>query len=165
MAVTVASARQPDAGLTLIETMVALSLIALASGVVVAGLDAGSMNRVLEAEANTLALKLNFAVDEALVGGYPIELKWSASSYNFSVVAADTATSAAPIALARPIATPSNLPDRITLRDSGGAASVVIPPGLDGVAALLVLEAGQDRRFVQFDGYTARMLRQDPEQP
>lgn len=162
MAAPVVSFRHRDAGLTLIETMVALSLIALMAGVVVAGSGAGSMDRLLDAEANTLALKLNYAVDEALVGGYPIELRWSAAGYMFAAVVAASAT---PVRLAGPIATQSSLPDRVTLSDDGGAASVVIPPSLDGPPALLVLQAGQERRLVQFDGYQARMLRQEPARP
>jgi general secretion pathway protein H len=79
------SARLPrDAGLTLVEVMVALAIIGVVSGVAVLGLGlGGGSSASIEAEARRLASRLRLAADEAMVTSSPLALDWDDRSYGF----------------------------------------------------------------------------------
>lgn len=71
-----------EAGLTLVEMLVVLAIIGIASGVAVLGFGAGKGVNV-EAEAHTLASKLRLAADISMVTDRRILLAWDTRSYSF----------------------------------------------------------------------------------
>jgi general secretion pathway protein H len=72
-----------DAGLTLLEVMVALAIIGVMSGVAVLGLNGAGRGMSVEAEARRLSSRLRLAADETLVTGRDLALDWDARSYGF----------------------------------------------------------------------------------
>ncbi len=76
--------RAPDeTGMTLVEVMVALAIIAVMSGVAVLGLNGATRGATAEAEARRLASRLRLAADEAMVTGSGLGLQWDARGYSF----------------------------------------------------------------------------------
>lgn len=72
--------RDAQAGITLVEMLVVLSVIAVAAGVVMLRFPGGSGNTP-SAEAAALALVLTAASDQALTSGRARALDWSATGY------------------------------------------------------------------------------------
>ena len=75
--------REVDSGITLIEVLVVLAVIGVATGATMLGLNATDRSTRAEAEAIRLARNLSLGVDEALLSGTPLALKWDAGGYSF----------------------------------------------------------------------------------
>ena len=75
--------RDPQAGLTLIEMLVVLVIVAVMAGVAVLGLGALDRGARAEAEARRLADRLQLASDQVLVSGAPLAMVWDAGGYRF----------------------------------------------------------------------------------
>lgn len=75
--------RNPDNGITLIEVLVVLAVIGVATGATMLGLNSADRNTRSEAEAIRLARNLALGVDEALLSGAPLALMWDAGGYKF----------------------------------------------------------------------------------
>ena len=73
-----------EAGLTLVEMLVVLAIVAIMAGIVVLGIG-GSGDRTAEVEAKRLAARLTLAADEAMVGDRPLAIAWDKGSYRFLV--------------------------------------------------------------------------------
>ena len=76
--------RVREAGLTLVEMLVVLAIVAIMAGVVVLGIGSGG-GRTAEVEAKRLAARLTLAADEAMVGDRPLAIAWDKGSYRFLV--------------------------------------------------------------------------------
>ena len=84
VSLSVASAgRSRDAGLTLFEMLIVLSIIGVTTSAAVLGTSALNRDTRLEDEASRLAVLLQVAADEALVNGQPLVLEWSEKGYGF----------------------------------------------------------------------------------
>ena len=70
--------RNRDGGITLIEMLVVLAVIGVATGATMLGLNSADRDSRAESEAVRLARNLSLGVDEALVGGSPLALIWDA---------------------------------------------------------------------------------------
>lgn len=77
------SLRGGDAGVTLVEVLVALSIIAVMASASVLALRTGPGDSP-EAEARKLAIRLAFAVDEALSTGTPLRFETGTDGYRFT---------------------------------------------------------------------------------
>ena len=75
--------RRPDGGITLIEVLVVLAVIGVATGVTMLGLNGTDRDTRAEAEAVRLARNLSLGVDEAILSGTPLALMWDAGGYSF----------------------------------------------------------------------------------
>lgn len=77
------TARRGDSGVTLVEVLVALSIVAVMASASVLALRGGPADTV-EAEARKLAARLAFAVDETLAGGRPLRFYHAPNGYRFA---------------------------------------------------------------------------------
>jgi general secretion pathway protein H len=73
--------RHPQAGLTLIEMLVVLVIIGIATSVIVLSVNSVGRDRRAEDEAMRLAAQLTMAVDEGLVSRAEMALFWTPSGY------------------------------------------------------------------------------------
>ncbi len=142
--------RQGDAGLTLIEMMIVLVLIGVATSAAVIGLGRGSAAQKVEAESRRLVEMLSLAVDEAMVTRQPLRLEWHASGY--FVTRAD----GKPPATAR-LAGGYDLPGGIALqRDTASDGALIIRPDGLGDPAALTIAGPRNSWTVRFDGLLAQ---------
>lgn len=72
-----------QSGLTLVEILVVLAIIAVMSSVVVLGLGGAGQAQSAQAEARRLAASIQLASDEALVADRALALSWDAEGYSF----------------------------------------------------------------------------------
>ncbi len=73
--------RRIDSGVTLIEMMIVLAVIGVATGAATLGLGALGRDNAAEREARRLATAMGFAVDGALISGVPRVMTWDAQGY------------------------------------------------------------------------------------
>ncbi|MGL5010122.1 MAG: prepilin-type N-terminal cleavage/methylation domain-containing protein [Paracoccaceae bacterium] len=92
-AVLQSSARSGQAGVTLIEMMIVLVVIGIATGAATLGLGALARDDAAEQEARRLATAIGLAVDDALISGTPRTVTWDAQGYRIGTAPAHTLTS------------------------------------------------------------------------
>ncbi len=154
--------RAQDAGITLIEMLVVLAVIGVATGATMLGFSATDRDARASGEAARLAANLSLGVDEALVGGTPLALIWDADGYRFVVWSADTSRWEA----ARPqiLAARHDLPRRLRMRIVGQDTPlpvIIDPSGIGPKILFLVAPKGEDvaqNWVVNFDGFSATAL-------
>lgn len=150
--------RDGQAGITLIEMMVVLAVIGVATGAAMMGL--GNRDNNAQTEAVRLARHLTLGVDEALITGRPLALVWDAKGYSFGQMPAGQAEGGAE---SWPAALPAMLGQRHDLKQPLELASVdaslpasVLLPASGAAAAVTFNIAGADSDWtVTFDGFTA----------
>jgi general secretion pathway protein H len=76
--------RARETGLTLVEMLVVLAIVAVMAGIVVLGIGSGG-DRNAEVEAKRLAARLTLAADEAMVSDSPLAIAWDKGSYRFLI--------------------------------------------------------------------------------
>lgn len=152
--------RDPQAGITLIETLVVLTLIGVGAGATL--MVSGDNGRKVQDEAVALALKMSLGVDEALITGQPLALRWDVSGYSFGQRPADpkqTGMSPAnwPAATPRLLGLRHGLPGSMVLRmaDDAGSPAVILSPGAIGPTVLFEVSDAGTVWTVTFDGFTA----------
>ena len=79
-----AEPRHPEAGVTLIEMLVALALIAAGASVVALALPDRASERSVAQEAALFAARLDLASERSLVEGRSFRLTWDAAGYGFA---------------------------------------------------------------------------------
>ena len=147
--------RGGEAGLTLIEMLMVLVIIGIATSALVLGTNLAGRDRLAENEAQRLAAHLEMAVDEGLVGRVPLALMWTADGYEFrrwgskGWQAADT-----------PRLVAHALPAPLVLRRTDGETAAVdlAEDGLGAAVALEISGAGAVW-VVAFDGFSASATR------
>lgn len=72
-----------DAGVTLVEILVVLSIMAVLAGITALSLPAVTRPATLRQEAELLATRLDIAAEQSLVFGRAAALDWSDDSYQF----------------------------------------------------------------------------------
>lgn len=147
--------RDRCAGLTLIEMLMVLVIIGIATSALVLGTNLAGRDRGVEAEAVRLAARLEMAVDEGLVARVPLALFWTAGGYEFRrwdgsgwqvTESAGLAAHALPAAL-------------VLRREDGESGPVVVAEdGLGAAVALEISGAGAVWR-VAFDGFSSDAAR------
>ncbi len=145
-------ARPHEAGLTLVEMLVVLAIIAVGAGAVSLGI--GSVTRApsVEAEARQLATRLQAAADDAMLGDRMVAFTVEEDGYGF--------TAYTPQGLAEPISRQLDfhrLPGGMVMTLS---ATPPILLGTEGGGRPLTatIESGGQRWIVAYDGMTATAI-------
>ncbi|MGR3502569.1 pilus assembly FimT family protein [Pseudaestuariivita sp.] len=151
------SQRRADAGVTLIEVLVVLALIAVGAGVVGYALPGGPSTRDLEQEADLLAARINLAAEKSLVSGAAHRLAWTREAYRFEVWGPEGWRAAPEPPLSTPHALETGM--QLTGAESARNGEMHILPSLiprGGAIEAVTLRDGALAREVRFDGATAR---------
>ena len=145
------AARPSEAGMTLIEMLIVLAIIAVMAGAVSLGM--GSVTRApsVETEARRLATRLQAAADDAMLGDRTIAFTAQKNGYGF----AEMQRSGAAVPRTDEAIGFHKLPGGMVLTLS------VRPPvvlGVDGAGKPMqaIIESGQKRWTVVYDGMTVR---------
>ncbi len=133
--------------MTLIEMLIVLAIIGVAAGAVTLGIGAATRAPTAESEARRLALRLQSAADDAMLGDRGILFTAGEHGYGFAVLGGGAAPGEA---LAS-----HELPGGMVMTLS------VRPPvllGVDGSGQPMTatIDAGSQRWQVDYDGITAR---------
>lgn len=157
--------RRGDAGVTLIEMMVVLVIVALMAGLAISGLTPGSAQRKLSGAADVLVQRLALASDEAMVTGRPYGFAARSGGYGFVIWQADAGW--LPV-VDGPLAAGAELADGMQLAafaQDGTALPAdgpyLIAPGGDAAGFRVELQTAGQRRLVLFDGLNAREIDAD----
>ena len=157
--------RQADAGVTLIEMMVVLVIVAVMAGLAMSGLVPGSAQRKLAGAAEVLVQRLALASDEAMVTGRPLAFEARPAGYGFVQWQGDAGWQ--PVS-GGPLAQAIDLGDGMQIdafAQDGTALTAtgphVIAPGGDAAGFRIELQIAGQRRLVLFDGLNAREISAD----
>lgn len=139
--------------MTLIEMLIVLVIIGIAAGGVALGVGVATRAPSVETEARRLALRLQAAADDAMLGDRMIALTLAPNGYGFAAMRRDGSMAPLTDALAF-----HKLPGGIVVRVD------VAPPvmlGVDGRGKPLnaTIENGEQRWVVRYDGMTARAFK------
>ncbi|OYU37722.1 MAG: type II secretion system protein GspH [Pseudorhodobacter sp. PARRP1] len=151
--------RNGEAGMTLIEMLVVLAVIGVATGATMLGLNAADRGARAQSEAVRLASNLSLGIDEAIVSGAPLALLWDQSGYRF--VAWSEAKQSWEATLPAQLSARHDLSDTLQLALEGTEArdAVLIAPSAVGAQISFIVSAknyGQEERWiVDFDGFSA----------
>lgn len=151
-----AEPRQPDSGVTLIETLAVLALIGVSAGLVTYALPSGPGARTLAQEAALLERRLSLAAERSLTGRQPLSMSWQGGTYAFREW--DGTAWQAPAAA---FAGPHGLPEGMQLASTSPGGELRITPDLLPPATGPVtfrLGTGPGARHILFDGATARAV-------
>ena len=153
-----AADRHTEAGITLIEMLVVLAVIGVAASATMMGM--GDRSRSAETEAVRLARHLTLGVDEALIAGEPLALRWDAAGYSFvqrSAAGPDSAPDAWPAAAARTLGQRHDIarPLQLHLRDAASPVAVVLPVSAAAPTVTFEFTGADPLWTVTFDGFTA----------
>ncbi|MGV8951231.1 MAG: prepilin-type N-terminal cleavage/methylation domain-containing protein [Cypionkella sp.] len=158
--------RNGEAGLTLIEMLVVLAVIGVATGATMLGLSAADRGARAQSEAVRLASNLSLGIDEAIVAGAPLALLWDQAGYRF--VAWSDAKQSWEAILPAQLSARHDLRDTLQLALEGTEArdAVLIAPSGVGAHISFVVSAktlGREERWiVDFDGFSANAHAQSP---
>ncbi len=149
--------RHSEAGLTLIEVLVVIAVIGVATGATMMGLNGADRDARAQSEAVRLARNLSLAVDEALISGQPLQLVWDDGGYGFAQWR-DGGWQ------------PAGMPGLAARHDLRAPLRMAMPTGATDPVVIAVSGSGPARQFsfsgigspwqVQFDGFTATALPQ-----
>ena len=146
--------RHRQAGMTLVEVLVVLSIIGVATAALVPSLRGADRSLRSEAEARRLAQNINLAVDEAFVGGTPLALVWDAHSYRFVRWSPETL---AWIPSTTRILARYDLAIVLSLERQGieGTPAVMISPSAGFPATDFTVAGSSPEWHVRFNGFSA----------
>lgn len=153
--------RDRQAGLTLVEVLVVLSILGVMAGVTAMSLAGADRSAEAGIEAERLASRLRLAADDALVTGRSVIFRWDREGYAFFTPAgAGEDPVAHPAAL---LGARHEMPGRLELRVEGAAEALSISPGASGEAARFEIRApdgdGNGGWQVAFDGFAPSVER------
>lgn len=140
-----------QAGMTLIEMLVVLTIIGITASLAVLSLNTGGPARG-QAEAKRLEARLQLAADETMLSDRSLAIDLSQNGYSF-VQWDDAKASWQPSEVAM-LGERYRLPGGLTLASADGRS--IIPLGSDGAMRdiTLILGAGQRHWTIGFDGLT-----------
>lgn len=72
-----------DAGMTLVEIVVAIAIVGVMAGLAVLSVGAADRGAGAETEARRLAARIALAADQTLIEGHVINLAWDERGYSF----------------------------------------------------------------------------------
>ena len=151
--------RSVESGITLIEVLVVLAVIGVATGATMLGLNATDRSTRAEAEAIRLARNLSLGVDEALISGTPLALMWDAGGYSF--VAWSAADGIGGPANGASLATRHDLRAPVAMALQGAATPLPVMIASSGLGPAVAFEFASTAAnssqswLVAFDGFSA----------
>ena len=180
--------RRGEAGLTLIEVLVVLTVIGISAGATMLGVNAADRDAGAQSEAVRLARNLSLSVDEALIAGQPLALVWDAQGYRFVMWSGQEWRAAGPGVLATrhdlraPLVLGQGVPGQADANptnaaptgsqqgvgamagDASGVPVLIAPDGTGPAAAFQISRpVGEGPRWlVEFDGFSTSVRRGDP---
>lgn len=131
--------RHRQAGVTLIEMMIVLVVIGVATGAVTLGLGLLSRDDQAQAEARRLAAAISLGVDDALISATPRQVIWDAQGYRIGAGARHLLDAGVVLA-----------------RGDGLADAAVLSAGADSAPVVFSLSGGGAAWDVIFDGLSVR---------
>ncbi len=142
-------ANNAESGMTLIEMLIVLVIIGIAAGSVAFGVGMATRAPSVETEARRLALRLQAAADDAMLGDRIIAFTVEPDGYGFAAVSRDGKMAPLGDALAF-----HQLPGGIVVKID---AAPPVMLGVDGSGKPLnaTIENGEQRWVVRYDGMTA----------
>ncbi|MBO9379370.1 type II secretion system protein GspH [Sphingomonas histidinilytica] len=143
-------ARGGESGMTLVEMLAVLAIIAVAAGATVLGIGAATRAPGVEAEARRLASRLQSVADEAMVSDRPVALSWDEKGYAFTGWDGRGWQTGTDEAHAR-----HRLPAGIRLDMGRRTPPLLLGVDGTGVPATIGLRSGKDRWLVVYDGLSA----------
>lgn len=148
--------RRADAGVTMIEILVVLTLIAISAGIVSYALPSAAPTRTVQQEATLLAARLNLAAERSLMNGRHYMLDWHSDGYRFQEWenGAWKPVNGAPLAQRHDLARGATLSGADSVSSGTFHIAPDLLPDKDGIKELW-LGKGTVRRAVVFDGATA----------
>ena len=152
--------RDSQAGLTLIETLIVIAVIGVATATAMMGLNGSDRGDRAEAEAVRLAQHLSLAVDEALVSGMPLQLLWDERGYAFvqwTGGGAEWQPAAVPMLAAR-----HDLRPPLSMAVSGTGDALMIAASGSGLARHIDFHGIGLPWRVEFDGFSALAVPRGP---
>lgn len=147
-----ADRRHADAGMTLIEMLIVLTIIAVAAGAVTLGIGVAARAPSVGSEAQRLADRLQSAADDAMLGDVLVAFTAEKSGYGFARFDGGTWQPVGGDALGF-----HALPGGMTMRLSAPPPVVLGPEG-SGRPLSATLSASGQTATVTYDGLTARVI-------
>jgi general secretion pathway protein H len=141
--------RPSEMGMTLIEMLIVLAIIAVAAGAVTLAIGAATRAPSAESEARRLATRLQSAADDAMLGDSMVAFTAQPSGYGFARHANGAWQAFESEALAA-----HTLPGGMVMRLSARPPIVLGPDGA-GKPLVATIESGGQRWLVLYDGLTA----------
>lgn len=140
-------------GLTLVEMLVVLAIIAVMAGAVSIGIGSVSRAPSVEAEARRLATRIQAAADDAMLGDRMVAFTVEKHGYGFATIGADGKM----IARTEEAFAFHRLPSGIVVTLN---AQPPVLLGMEGAARPMsaTIEGGDQRWIVNYDGLTARAV-------
>lgn len=146
-----AQARAKQSGMTLVEMLVVLAIVAVAAGAVALGIGAGSRESGIETEAVRLADRLQLAADQSMTDDRRMALVWDRASYGF----AGLDSSGRPVGSGPDLLDRHRLPGGMTLAVEPRQPVIPIDPGdRDGRLTARLAEGGR-AVTIDYDGIRA----------
>lgn len=127
-----------DAGMTLVEIVVALTIVGVMAGIAVLSVGAADRGAGAETEARRLAARIALAADRALIDGQAINLMWDERGYRFDESGVR-----------------HELASGLRLAGPTPAGAIAIHNGSGAGLASFTLEGGDVAWRVDFDGLNA----------
>ena len=153
-----ADQRSGESGMTMIEVLVVLSLIAVGAGIVTLTLPSAATGRSLTQEAELFVARLNLAAEQSLIERRQLRMSWSAGGYGFEEWTKDGWQNLKGGALSV-----NHRFDRDIVLTQGfgtGRGSVTVTPDLfppEGGRLEWMLRTDAFVRAVTFDGFSAHL--------
>jgi len=132
-----------DAGMTLVEIVVALAIVGVMAGIAVLSVGAADRGASTETEARRLAARIALAADLALIEGQATNLVWDDRGYSFD-----------------PSGVRHDLASGLSLAGPTPAGAMAIRDGFGPDLATFILEGGDSAWRVDFDGLNASAARE-----
>lgn len=142
--------RGAESGMTLVEMLAVLAIIAVAAGATVLGIGAATRAPSVESEARRLSSRLQSVADEAMVTDRPLALTWDEKGYAFTSWDGRDWQAGEDEGHAR-----HRLPAGIRLDMGRRRPPLLLGVDGTGVPATIGLRAGADRWLVVYDGLSA----------
>jgi general secretion pathway protein H len=146
---SISAVRPQEAGLTLIEMLVVLAILAVAAGAVTLGIGAATRAPTVETEARRLAARLQAAADDAMLGDQMVAFTVEEHGYGFSSFAEGQLVPRRDAAFGY-----HELPGGMVMTLNVKPPVVLGPDGA-GEPLSAVIESGKQRWKVYYDGITA----------
>lgn len=152
-----AERRGGDTGVTLIEVLVVLSLVAVSAGVVTFALPSAPSQKSIAQEVNALIARLNLITEKALVEGQHFKFYWDQTAYGFQVWAEQDWYTLSDLSFRGDESVGSDISFSDQRGDQRGEITIT-PNLLPQEFGILELEvsSGSDTRLILFDGLSAR---------